>query len=328
MDVFQKIKKAIIGEDPEVRNHPYLTAQELLDDIFAIFQERLKEETTSEFLLFPTCFYIYLHQADYDKRKEAFGHTVKGVVNLFHKDIRKKMTTYPDYIPHATHWRIQFLLFREGMIVEDDGNEIKAKQKEPFIISTIYSTNFSEGYFGSENFVMTTRNRASLTKVNYNVNRDALMGIEQEGNCFTVKFDQSFAKITNDIYSDNKSQNSADRAKAVLVITGGKFLGVDDGKDKYFMTSNELHISGKNDNRTSVTILNIDSDRVLNPHVLIKYFTDDDGFKLAAFGPVRCNEIKTPVSAGDRIVWVNLYNNSDIFINDEININFTTNKKR
>jgi len=335
--ISQKIKNAIIGEESSERKLSWITAQELLDDIFSIFQERLQEETTSEFLLFPTCFYIYLHEVDYNKRKEAFGHTVKGIVNMFHKDIRRKMSKYPDYIPHANNWRLQFLLFKEGMFVEDSDSRITVKQKEPFIISTIYSTNFSEGNFGSENIVGTINNRSSLRKVNYNVNRDALLGIDQMGGCFTVDFDKSFAKIENDIQNDDSTVSLEKRAKAILRITGGKFFGVDDEKNKYYMTSNELHISGRNDNRTSVTLLKIDSERVYNSHVRIKFFhetersgnfSSEGGFKLAAFGLVKCNERKVPLSKGDEILWIDLYNNSEIFISDEISINFQIIKKQ
>jgi len=324
--IYQKFKEVIIGENSNDRSLPYLTAQELLDEIFSIFQERMQEETTSEYLLFPTCFYIYLHQLDYDKRREAFGHTVKGVVNMFNRHIRKKMLTYPDYKPHATYWRLQFLPHREGMFTEDNGKEITAKQKEPFIISTIYSTNFSEGNFGEENFVATKRDLSSLKKEHYNVNRDALLGIDQEGGRFTVKFDSSFANITNEIYSDNNSQSFEKRANAILTILGGTFLGVEEGKNKYFMTSNELHISGKNDDRTNMSILKIDNGRILNSHVQIKYFAVEDIFRLAAFGPVKCYEKTVPLSNGDNILWVNLYNNSNIFINEEISINFKINK--
>ena len=324
----KKIKKTIIGEDTRESDVLYLTAQELLDDIFAIFQERLHEETTSEYLLFPTCFYVYLHQSDYDKRKEAFGHTVKGVVNMFYRYIRKKMQDYPDYKPHATFWRVQFLPHKEGMFVEDNGNEIMAKQKEPFIISTIYSTNFSEGNFGSENFVATKHDQSSLKREQYNVNRDALLDVEQEGGCYTVKFDASCTNIVHEIYSDDQTQNSEERANATLTIMGGTFFGAREGVTKYFMTSNELHISGKNDERRNMSILKIDSEQVLSSHIQIKYFAQEDIFKLAAFGSVKCNERTVPLSSGDDIFWINLFHNSDIFINNEININFKINKRQ
>lgn len=321
MEFFKKVKKTLIGETNDGKSS-YLTAGELLDAIFSAFKERLQEETTSEFLLYPTCFYVYLHQSDYDKRKETFGHIVKAVVERFHRYIRKKMLSYPGYKPHATFWRIRFLPYTEGMIMENSGNEIMARQKEPVIISMLYSADLSENNYGAENFVATRRDKSSLKKDRYNINRDALLGIDQEGGCFTVKFDTSFAAITNERHSLEK------KAGAILTITGGTFFGVEEGKNKYYMTSNELHISGKNDDRTNMPIIKIDNDRVLNPHVQIKYFAGEELYKLAAFGPVKCSERTVPLSTGDNVLWVNLYNNSDIFINDEININFKINKKK
>jgi len=324
--LINKLKKNFFGgKEPEKGDKPYLSAQGLLDYIFSEFKERLEEETTEIYLLFPTCFYIYLHQSDYEERKEGFGHAVSGIVNMFHDYIRKKMMKYPDYIPHATYWRVQFLPIKDSMFTEDkNGKEITVKQKEPFIISTIYSTNISKGNFGSENFTATRRDSDSRKVEKYNVNPRALIDVERVGDCFTVKFDKSFEKIRKEIYSDDRN-NMEQFAIAFLTITIGKFFGVEEEKNKYSMTSNELYISGKNDDRTNLQILKIDNERVLNPHIHIKY--NAGVFKIAAFGDVLCSERPITLSKGSEILWFDLINNTDIFINREININFKINKQ-
>jgi hypothetical protein len=130
-------------------------------------------------MLFPTCFYVYLHQMDYGQREQTFAQTVKETANKFHRHIQSKMVKYTDYIPHATYWRFQFLPFKEGEIIADKGKD-KAiiNQKEIFVLSSIYSTDFAKGNIGMANIVATKHNKGSNTMDRLNVNRDALRGID------------------------------------------------------------------------------------------------------------------------------------------------------
>ena len=117
--------------------------------------------------------------------------------------------------------------------------------------------------------------------------------------------------------------------ESVNLITDGLVSAIADlsydkmGKHYTFAMQDPLiHISGRNDERTGRSCFRLESDTIKNSHVQIKYMSGENRFKVAAFGYARMNGGEIPLSVGGNIQWMDLANNSTIFINNEIQLRF------
>jgi hypothetical protein len=301
-----------------------INRQQLLDEICNHFLSRFKEETTSEGMLFPTSFCIYLHEKDYVKHEQTFSFTAKEAVNKFHRHIKTQLANYPNYVPHSTYWLFQFSKFTEGNIV---GSISAIKVGEPITISTIFATDFANNNIGNEiNIRATMHNKRSDRMEELNINRDAFLGMEMDAkDRFRFDFNKNFDKIVEASKENNSHSSGITLATLKSDIN---FIGTD-GKEGnlFYMTTEFIEISGKNDIRKIPNILRLNSEGIQDSHVQIKYLPVEKRFKLAAFEEwVMLNERKVAKSSGGNISWVDLPNNSSIFLNGRIQINFSINK--
>ncbi|OJU40765.1 MAG: hypothetical protein BGN96_02670 [Bacteroidales bacterium 45-6] len=311
------------GSEPSVAasEADTINRQQLLDQICNHFQTRFKEETTSEGMLFPTSFCIYLHEKDYTKQEQTFSFTAREAVNRFHRHIRAQLTNYPNYVPHSTYWLFQFSKFSEGNILD---NIPSIKVGEPITISSIFATDFANNGIGNEmNIRATMHNKRSDRMEELNINRDAFLGMEMDAkDRFRFDFNKHFDKIM-----ESSKENSSHPSGITLATLkcDTNFIGTDGREGNLFhITTEFVEISGKNDLRKMPNILRVNSDELKDSHLQIKYMPAEKRFKLAAFEEwVLLNERNVPKSSGGNILWVDLPNNSSIFLNGRIQINFT-----
>ena len=69
-------------------------------------------------------------------------------------------------------------------------------------------------------------------------------------------------------------------------------------------------------------ILIINSEAVDVGHVQIRYVKETNKFQLCAYSKTRLNMREVPISVGGAPIWKDMAYNSDIFLNDEVNIKF------
>ena len=69
-------------------------------------------------------------------------------------------------------------------------------------------------------------------------------------------------------------------------------------------------------------ILIINNDAVDIGHIQIRYVKETNRFQLCAYSKTRLNMREVPISVGGTPIWKEMPFNSDIFLNDEINIKF------
>ena len=77
----------------------------------------------------------------------------------------------------------------------------------------------------------------------------------------------------------------------------------------------DIHLIFKN-------ILIIKNKAVVPGHVQIRYDKDKNLFQLCAFEKTSLNHRILSLSEGGNLIWYNLAYNSDIFLNDEVNVTF------
>ena len=91
----------------------------------------------------------------------------------------------------------------------------------------------------------------------------------------------------------------------------------------YLMKDDFISISGRKDKRNARMVFKVENDNLLNDHVQIKYDKSENEFYLCAFGKTKLNQRSLELSAGGDVKWVKLADNSSIFMNDEIKVEFT-----
>ena len=301
--------------------------QVLLDQIFNHFKKRFEEETTTISISFPVSFVIYLHPQDYKKREANFDRDVIDAVTLFYRHINQHIeNSNYDYQPDATYWMFQFVNFQGLSSIESKYGDIaEVKEGEAVILSDIRATDFSKDNIQASGHLKTTFHAKDSSKQHEINNQSLISIIDKLSNCkLGLKYsdeDRKQGKVTGKPSIPGKSQNIVSEAYAVLHCNE-KFIGRDRKGEKFLIYYKLIEISGKNDARNGAYIAKIDSDRVITSHVQIQYIPEIQKFQLAAFGTIKLNERTVQLSSGGDIHWYHLPDNSDIFIENAINVKF------
>lgn len=299
----------------------YLTRQELHDRIVAHFESRLAEESTTDDVLFPTNFMIFLSKQDYEMRRETFAITVKQLVNkTFKRIVDKAVSGVPDFQPHSEYWQFQFLVFPEDGFVDDRGGERKfgLAPKEVLIQSTIFppkdpdKNNVNDA---AEHVVTTIHTKDSLSMNSLAINFDALNGVEiLSADKFRVPYGKHLSEAPK---SAKEAAAPINNAKCTLkIISGGRFT---DGNPTYYMTSDNLYISGPAGDSLigGIPVAHIDDNSVSARQVTIK--KEGSHYELFARGDVVVEETIVNPDGSTPII---LGSGNQILINGEIAIEF------
>ena len=165
----------------------------------------------------------------------------------------------------------------------------------------------------SENLKLSVKCQNSNVNDN-NINQEALLGMDiLTNNAFTFNFDKSMSEELKDIQS---SQRGGENVYATLTYSDGPH-------NVHLKMLDELVIvSGPKERRNMENILIINNDAVDTGHIQIRYVKETKRFQLCAYSKTRLNMREVPISVGGTPIWKEMPFNSDIFLNDEINIRF------
>lgn len=320
------LKRLLLGRDEEPTTS-VLTRQELLDRIYGHFMVRMEQETTTEGLLFPTNFCVYMNEGDYDAAEDTFAYTAKEVAAKMEREVVRRQQKYPSYRPHARFWQFQFVRFGADNAMPDvDGLATTLEPKQLFVASTIHAEQSVQEQPMQEHVVGTMHVKDSLSVSRLAINMNALPGVDMRAkDCIRIDFMSSVnhgAAPTNawgGAGAPVVRQNGGDGCVAKLRVSQSAFLVNDSRSQVFYMQGTNLLISGRSDSegRGGLQIARLDTDRVLNPHVEIEYQAWQKEFRLRATGDVVLNEVVLARGA-----WVVLPNRSAIVLGGEIQIDF------
>jgi hypothetical protein len=273
----------------------------------------LQYESVGERMLYPMSFYVLMTPSDYNSRKQALPFVLPVVIKEFYKIIGEMRNKYPDYTPPAKYWYFQFSACQLNKIPNAHGETpLIIQQGHITTIATLLNFDIKE----ANNVTIDTNTRVSIKLDNsnvmtdVNVNWDAIKNLDiiSDG-IFKYKFDPGLKLIS-------ATSESADISLAELSYSIN-------GLNHHFqMKDNLIHISGKNERRKGRAFFIVDSEKVMDSHIQIKYIPTESKFQIAAYGQARLNSHSITESRGGNIVWHNLANNSSIFINDDVCVKF------
>lgn len=297
-----------------------LSRQDVVDSVVNQFLQELASESTKRSMLFHTSYVIYLREDDYKRISQGFEVTVNEMVDTFLEIIGSKLSKYPNYKPHSNYWTFQLACIPEGGVIEGV-DEDEMGEKMLVIMSSIYPENdYNSDGGGNGGRVVTTMHTVnSMKAMPKAMNMDLLLGLDMlSRDMYRVKFDrQNVLHLAGGVHSMPAVPVTA---YATLSADDGRFVEAGRPFTRYEIIADEVRIVGRNavDNRTGA-LLHVDSDEVMNPHVIIRRDGDSGAFFVTAVGPTRLNERSLARGMSE---WVPLPNNSTILLNDEVQLTF------
>lgn len=318
MGIIDKLLGKFAGDSAETTNDD-LSNKQILAELSTHFREVLKFESVGKRMLYPMSFNILMDPDDYAARIQALPFVLPEVVSTFYDIIKEMRVEYPNYTPPAKYWYFQFsacclssvpnskgstpLIIRKGHIAT------VAELLSPDIMGKANNTTIEN------NVKVSIKLDDSNVMTNTNVNMDAIskLDIISEGT-FTYNFDYELTCDTEKIMENSNLAEKKGYAE-LSYSKGGHNI-------RFLMKDKLIHISGQNEQRQDRSFFIIDSPNILNDHVQIRYLAPEHKFQIAAFGPTRLNSYQLEKSSGGDVIWRDLANNSSIFINNEVRVNF------
>lgn len=291
-----------------------VTNKVLHKELVEHFKADMEELSVGRMTLFPMSFNILLHPDDYARVGESLPFILPEVIAGFYAVIKARNDSIPDSYaqPPATYW---FFQFASSKVKTEDNVDSFIVPGEIVTVGHLFTFDIKKAQQGErmENVKLSFKCQNSNVNQN-NINLEALLGMEiLSNNAFTFNFDKNMSGNLSDILSTQRGGNNT---LATLTYSDGS-------TNVTLKMMDELVIlSGPKETRNMENIMIIKSEAVEVGHVQIRYVKESNKFQLCAYAKTRLNMREVPISVGGVPIWKDMSFNSDIFLNDEMNIKF------
>lgn len=288
-----KAKKVIKG----------LTPDEVYKYILDKFKESVGQLSFANRVVFYHEYIICFNEEDYkeflDHKQGLFGIIVHESVNQFYEVLKEYRKAGKTVEPSSSKW-----VFRLASHPDYERGD------KGFIGKLLPGSTKKE-----ENLRVTFIPRQTGIAETLDVNQDILNGFTYYSEGYyelPYAMDLENAKLV-------KGKSDKVLARFETIMPDQNFRGK---KLEYLMTTQEILVSGKDEERKEPYIFSIPSDWVNTPHLSIRYMEAEGKFYLASFGEkTMVNEVEVYRSSVDAPDWVALPFNSKILLNGIIGIN-------
>ena len=291
-----------------------VTNKILYKELIEHFVTDMEELSVGRTILYPMSFNILLHPDDYSHVGESLPFILPEVIAGFYAAIKTKRNSIHDShaTPPATYW---FFQFASSSVKTEDNKESFIIPGEIVTVGHLTTFDIKKAQQGTrtENRQLSVKCQNSNVNQN-NINQEALLGMEIiTNNAYTFNFDKTMSEELSVIKSSERGGNNA---LATLTYSDGP-------TNVHLKMLDELVIlSGSKEKRNMENILIINSEAVDVGHVQIRYVKETNKFQLCAYSKTRLNMREVPISVGGTPIWKDMAYNSDIFLNDEVNVKF------
>ena len=291
-----------------------VTNKVLHKELVEHFKADMEELSVGRMTLFPMSFNILLHPDDYACVGESLPFILPEVIAGFYAAIKARNDSIPDSYaqPPATYW---FFQFASSKVKTEDNVDSFIVPGEIVTVGHLFTFDIKKAQQGErmENVKLSVKCQNSNVNQN-NINQEALLGMEiLSNNAFTFNFDKNMSGNLSDIQS---SQRGGNNALATLTYSDGTT------NVHLKMLDDLVILSGPQETRNMENIMIINSEAVEVGHVQIRYVKEANKFQLCAYAKTRLNMREVPLSVGGVPIWKDMSFNSDIFLNDEVNVKF------
>ena len=288
-----------------------ITPQHIINKLQSHFKEVIDEMSTTETLVFPMTFAIYLYPEDHNKINPYFQAFSSEIINKFYNIIRnnhKKGRKLTDY--HAKSWNI-YITAAES--VELGNKRFNLQKGDIKIWSSAFDIVDDKDKKRNISF------RAEDNKlININIDPTSLVNITLDGHIqveWKNPLKESLQIVSDTICPKTQSNIRMARGELRYKIPGGRTY-------KFSILYDLCQISGEKDTREDASIFKIKSPKIETKHAEIKYDAQSNEFKLAAYYQTSINNKEVPLSNGGNIKWTQHPDNANIKVANIIIVNF------
>ena len=304
-------------EEGKMKSHnekSKVTNKTLYKELIEHFEADMEELSVGKRILYPMSFNILLYPDDYNHVGESLPFILPEVIAGFYAAIKTKSNSIQesDATPPATYW---FFQFASSSVKTEDNQESFIKRGEIVTVGHLTTFDIKKAQQRSriENMKLSVKCQNSNVNQN-NINQEALLGMEiLTNNAYAFNFDKNMSEERSTILS---SQRNSNNALATLIYSDGPSIVLLNMLDELVI------LSGPKERRNMENILIINSEAVGVGHVQIRYVKETNKFQLCAYSKTRLNMREVPISVGGTPNWKDMSYNSDIFLNDEVNVKF------
>lgn len=289
----------IISKEPQV-----LTPNQVYKYIIDKFNESIAELSFADRVVFYHEYIISFNPEDYqefmDNKRGIFGLIVQETVKKFYEILTQSRTELRTVEPSSNKWVFRFVSHPDY-----------ARGDKGFIGRLLPGSNQKE-----ENLRVTFIPRQTGLAQTFDINQDNLKG-------FTF-YSEGYYEVpyVNELELDEKKVRNTENptyARFETILPNKAYAG---HKVEYFMNTEEIIVSGSEENRDDSHVFKIPSEWVNTPHLSIRYNKSDDKFYLTSFGEKTIvNEKEVERSDVNSPVWIELPINSRMIMNGIIGIN-------
>ena len=314
MSLIKNLLNRLAPSGEQEKKAEKLTNQALYNELVAHFKVDMEELSVGRRVLYPMSFNILLHPDDYARVGTSLPFILPEVIAGFYAAIKAKCAGMVDSYatPPANYW---FFQFASSTLKDSTEGEVFMKPGEMVTVGSLETFDLQGMQQGRRvgNTMLSVKVQNSDVVKN-NINQDALLGMEiLTDNAFIFNFDKQMSERIGDIQATQRDRKNA---LATLSYSEG-------GTNVYFdMLDNLVVVSGPLDSRKMDNIFIINNEAVQIGHVQIRYQRTTNRFQLCAYAKARLNQREVPLSIGGAPIWKDMSFNSDILLNDEVNLKF------
>ncbi len=281
-----------------------LTPNEVYKYIIEKFKESISVLSFADRVVFYHEYIICFNPEDYkefmENKRGIFGLIVQETVKKFYEILTQSRTELRVVEPSSNKWVFRFVSHPDY-----------EKGDKGFIGRLLPGTTQKD-----ESLRVTFIPRQTGLAQTFDINQENLKG-------FTF-YSEGYYEVpyVNDLTPGETKVNNVENASLArfeTILPDKAFAG---HKVEYFMTDEEIVVSGSDETRDKTNIFKIPSEWVDTPHLTIKYNKSDSKFYLASFGEkTMVNEKEIEKSDVNSPVWSELPLNSKMILNGIIGVN-------
>ena len=302
-----RVKKDRLGK----RSGSNSINQRFYDDVINHFEGRIESASVGKRMLFDMGYIIWMHPDDYKKIRQQLIAIIPEIIDEFYEIINKRLDRYPKCLPSSKDWFFQVTptdVIKDG----DTGlEELKEVEQGKFIISSFYfsMSRLKSNAKQQSDVTLSFCPQNSDTMKDVNINSNLLVGIEVEGDSYSIDFDPKRVKCPIDM-------------TATLIEHGyGELSYSRQGViHRYTMVSKRVYVSGAEDNRADKIILSVPCAGVKTNHLEFRYDEVKNCFEVAAWGKTRMNEALLELSEQGNPKWYAVPKKSNFILGDGMEV--------
>lgn len=297
--------QAVAAEEPR-----QLNLQLIRDEMVANFTKQLEDNSFDNCVVFPMTLVVILNHRDFERRREYFFELGSNAVGKFYEVIRRVSGGGRRYKNLATYWTVDFIESLDDGVEMDDETIVVPEGQ----VVTFFSVfdKLKDVKDGRENISYSVKFSSSDTYHNININRDMLRNINiVTGSHFNYPWDSRLV---------GRGAGGVDDARLPRPVA--RFTYMQDFEEKTFLMQHSLCCISRVDGMADDSVCCLSTAGIARRHVSVRYFEEEDLFKISCTAETLVNGQPLEVSSGTDSRWADLPDGAEIILARKVIIKF------